>query len=169
MGQTQADRMWREYMRKIWWSVCLILLLALGTAACGGGTAVSVDGEKLAAELQAAVDFKDDMSEVETSVFYALYNLSEDDVTQAVMIGSTGATAEEIAVIEAASQDSLETVKKAVQERIEFQRDGFENYVPEELSKLSNPVVEVIGNNVIVCISDDNEKAREVIEGYRAK
>lgn len=156
-------------MKKIWVSVCLTLALALGMAACGGETTVSIDEEKLAAELQAAVDFKDDMSEVEVSVFYALYNLSEDDVAQAVMISSTGATAEEITVIEAASQNSLETVKKAVEERIQFQRDSFENYVPEELSKLSDPVIAVIGNDVILCVSDDNEKAREVIEGYRAK
>ena len=145
--------------------VLVFTMAAAALSGCGKKEAAAIDPKALADKLQSEVGFADDMSTVETQVFYALYNLTEAEAEEAVLIGSTGATAEEIAVIKCAP-DQLETVKKAVDDRIAFQRDGFEDYVPEEMKKLSDPVIVEEGDYVILCVSNHNEKARSVIEAY---
>lgn len=133
----------------------------------GGGKDVAIDMDKLAAALEKDVPFKDEMSRVDNGVFYGLYGLAEEDADKAVLISSTGATAEEIAVIHAASPDKVSAVNEAVRSRIEAQREGFENYVPGELEKLKDPVVEQLGDYVILCVSDDNDKAEEIISQFK--
>lgn len=127
-------------------------------------TAVAVDPAALADDLQNGVPFQDQMTAVESDVFYLLYDLTSEDADEAVLITSTGATAEEIAVIHAAAEDKVETVKEAVKARVQAQREGFEDYVPEELAKLEKPVISIVGSYVILCVSDDNEKARDIIQ-----
>ncbi len=143
----------------------LFLILAM-LCACGQKGEVALNVEEMAEALQSGITFKDQMNEVELPIFYALYNLSEEEVKNAVMVGSTGATAEEIAVVEATSADAAKKVKDAVSERVAFQRSGFENYVPQELEKLEDPVIVTKGNYVILCVSDDDQKAQEIIDKY---
>ena len=91
-----------------------------------------------------------------------VYLLDADAVTEGKVYVSTGATAEEIAVWYAASPEKVDIVKKALEERIDYQRTGFEDYNAQELTKLKNPVLEVKGQYVILCISD--EKAKSIID-----
>lgn len=151
---------------KKWVLVAFLMVTIVSLCACGEKKELVLDINELADALQSGIVFEDQMSSIDLPVFYALYNLTEEEVADAVMIGSTGATAEEIAVIQAISPEMLEKVKTAVVDRIEFQKSGFENYVPAELDKLSKPVVEVMGNYVVLCVSDDEQKAREIISEY---
>lgn len=123
-----------------------------------------IDMPALADKLLEGVPFQDQMSEVDSEVFYMLYDLTEEDADDAVLITSTGATAEEIAVIHAASEDKIQTVLDAVNARVQAQRDGFEDYVPKELEKLEKPAVLNIGNYVVLCVCDDTEKAKTIVQ-----
>lgn len=152
--------------KKRWVLIGILVLGIVCLCACGGEKEIVLDMNQLAEELHSGITFEDQMSSVELPVFYALYNLTEEEVKDAVMVGSTGATAEEIAVIEAASPEMVDKVKEAVLERVEFQKSGFENYVPKELEKLSNPVIEVAGDYVVLCVSNDDKKAKEIISEY---
>lgn len=49
-------------------------------------------------------------------------------------------------------------------QRIADLKEGFENYVPGEMTKLNNPVVEVKGKYVLLCICDKPDEARTVID-----
>ena len=60
----------------------------------------------------------------------------------------------------------MDAVVDAVEQRIQSQRDGFENYVPEELTKLEQPVVVQAGQYVILVISDDNDAAKNAIDAH---
>lgn len=139
-----------------------------GSGGSGSDTENTViDMDKLALELQEGIEFKDSMSEVDSSVFYMLYGLTEEDADTEVMICSTGATAEEITIIHAAAPDKTKTILEATDAHVEAQREGFENYVPAEMDKLSDPVIKQIGDYIILCISDDNKKAEEIINQYK--
>lgn len=146
------------------------LLFSLGACGTEDGSqkTVTVDKDALAQELLNNVPFKDQMSEVDSAVFYMLYGVTEEQVDSAVMISGTGATAEEIAVIHAASPDHMDALLEAVDQRIQSQRDSFENYVPAEMNKLAEPVIAQLGDYVVVCISDDNEKAENIIRQYES-
>ncbi|WP_324825040.1 DUF4358 domain-containing protein [Sinanaerobacter sp. ZZT-01] len=152
--------------KRVWKISGILLLIAAGLCACGEKSEVALNINEVAEALQSGITFEDQMNQVELPIFYALYNLSEEEVDDAVMIGSTGATAEEIAVIKAKSEDMVDKVKEAVSERVEFQKEGFENYVPKELEKLSDPIIVTKGNYVILCVSEDNTKAQEIIDEY---
>jgi hypothetical protein len=82
---------------------------------------------------------------------------------QAVYV-SSGATAEEISVWDAKNADAAKDIKTAVLARIEAQKAGFQDYVPAEMAKLKSPVLISEGDYVILCLSNDNEKAKQVIE-----
>lgn len=128
---------------------------------------VEVDVEQMATSLQDSLTFQDTMSTVDPSVFYALYSLDENTADSVALIASTGATAEEIAVIHATSNDTVNAVMEAVGARVAAQRNGFENYVPEELEKLSEPVIVSWGQYVVLVVSDDNDAARAAVDEYR--
>jgi len=150
----------------------VVLLIAASLSACGGSgdensddalDDLTLDVSQFASDLQSRLTFQDDMSPVDTAVFYQLYGLDETVADEAALIASTGATAEEIAVIHAASSDQVEAVKDAVKQRIQNQKDGFENYVPQELTKLNDPRITLAGQYVILVVCDDSEAARNAI------
>lgn len=118
----------------------------------------------VADNLSKNIEFKDQMTEMTGENARDVYLLNENDVSEGKVYVSTGATAEEIAVWYAASPEKVEIVKKALEERVEFQRTSFEDYNAQELTKLKDPVLETKGQYVILCISDDNDKAKAIID-----
>ena len=67
-------------------------------------------------------------------------------------------------MIETTGGDAVETVKAAMEKRVEDQKAAFENYQPKEMTKLGDPLLETRGNYVILCLSDDNDAARAIID-----
>ncbi len=105
------------------------------------------------------------MSIVDEEIFFSLYDLDEIDVKEVTLYASTGATAEEVAVIKT-KDGKAEAVEKACRKRIEAQKQGFEDYVPKELEKLEKPVIMKAGNSVIMVVCDDREAAEKLLANY---
>ncbi|MHC1722653.1 MAG: DUF4358 domain-containing protein [Aminipila sp.] len=158
-------------------SIMLIIACFVFTG-CNNGKSTETSGNQQALE-QADVktlgsyivqntEFKDYISEVDKEIFFSLFNLDEQIVDDAVLYSSTGATAEEVAVIKAADGKAEEVVK-ACEGRIQAQKEGFENYVPGELEKLSKPVILTFGNTVIYVVCDDSDAAEKLITNYENK
>lgn len=125
---------------------------------------VKVDSQMMADYLVEKIEFEDFMSTVDFEIFLSLYNLDESIVKDATMYASTGATAEEVAVITAYDEDGLELIQAACEGRIEAQKQGFENYVPEELVKLENPVMKRVGDSIVLVVCNVRDKAEELID-----
>jgi hypothetical protein len=94
-----------------------------------------------------------------------LYGFGDGVVRNMKVYESTGATAEEVAVFEAKDEASAQTVKKAAQDRIENQKEGFQDYQPKEMTKLKNPILVQSGKYVVLCVSNDNTAAQKAIDG----
>ena len=45
-------------------------------------------------------------------------------------------------------------------------KEVFESYLPEEVFKIDNSILETKGNYLIFCISGDSNKASEIINNY---
>lgn len=142
---------------------CLAGILLLALAGCGNSD-TAIDVQKLADDLKSGVAFKDDLAAMPDSVFETYYEVEDGDITQKAVYAGGGGTAEEIAVFEAKDEDAAARLKKAVEQRIADQKENFENYVPGELTKLNNPVLEVKGKYVILCVCDNPEEARAIID-----
>ena len=119
---------------------------------------------EVADALKDGVEFKDSLNEPDKNIIEKLYGLSEDMYKEGKLyIGSGGATAEEIACFTANDADGAAKIKEAYEKRVEDLKKTFENYVPEEMDKLNDPVIVTKGDSVYMCLSNDNDKAKEII------
>jgi hypothetical protein len=144
--------------------------LAPALAGCGGrdDAEKTLDMRGLAETLIGGVAFEDQLEEATADAFRALYAIdpSDETVTDFVLCTSTGATAEEVAVIEARDAESAAGVMELVRARIKAQKAEFENYAPAEMAKLNDPVLVSFGKYVILCLSNDNAAAEAIIGDF---
>ncbi len=149
-----------------------IVLLCMLSILAGCGSEVSVGNEKtidihaMANELQNGLTFEDSLSELETDVALSYYGISRETVKDSVVILSTGATAEEIAIFEAANKDYLKVIELACNTRKEKQTVSYAEYKPEETGRLDHTIIKTSGNYVIYCVTDDTDKAEAIIDQY---
>lgn len=144
-----------------WLSFCM---LASFSGCSNGEKNISIDGEALAVHLKESVAFEDQLELIDSGMAEDLYGLSADQVKSMLVYLGSGATAEEIAIIQV--NGDRDAVEQAVEQRIEKQKSDFESYNPLEMPKLENPVIETTGNYVILCISGDEQGAEQAIEEF---
>lgn len=142
------------------------LLIVLVLAACSDGDANNkysrdLDEEDFAEYLVSHIVFTDMMSEVDddaAEALYALYGLTEEDYDDLTAYMSTGATAEEIVVISVDNDEQAVKVSDILKARVDAQIKSFENYVPGEVNKLSEAVIEQVDNCIILAVCDDYDE-----------
>ena len=133
-------------------------------AAAAAQTNESVDVTAVADKLKDGIEFKDELAELDEAKIEKIIGISADSYTKAkVYVSSSGGTAEEIDCFEAKDADSAKAIADTLTARVESQKKVFENYVPEEMTKLGDPVLVTNGNYVYLCLSNDNDKAKEII------
>lgn len=146
-------------------SVFLAFLMILLVCAGCSSKPVTLDVEKAGETISKEVPFTDQITHLDKAAAVKLYDLKDEDVKSVSLYVGTGATAEEISVWEGKDEAAAKTIKSAVDQRIDNQKESFVDYNPQEMPKLENPVVVTKGNYVVLCLSGDNEKAKQVIEG----
>ena len=124
----------------------------------------SKDVSAIADKLKSDIKFDDELVELNKEKMTKLLSISEDKFTAAKSyICSSGATPEEIDCFEAKDDASAEEIKNALQNRIDSLKKTFKDYNPEQAPKLDSPVLIANGKYVFLCISGDNNKAKEII------
>lgn len=142
-------------------AMTVITTMIISLVGCDTGKTISVSPDELASKLVSGVTFKDQLAKVEEDTVLDLYGLSQSQISDMSVYMGSGATAEEVAVFQT---NDTEAVKKSAQQRIKNKKADFENYIPEEIPKLNDPVLQVKGDYVILCISDHNDQAEKVID-----
>lgn len=102
--------------------------------------------------------FKDNLSRVSDALIVSSYNIDGDYVRSAALFMSGGSTAEEVAVFETDSLKNADKLKKLIKKRVENKKKDFENYLPQEMPKLNNPLIVQKGKVVVLVISDKADK-----------
>lgn len=144
-----------------------IVIGLIGTAAlmaltgCGKKEAKNIDVKTTANSLLSEIKYEDQLSEVNYDL---VYDMEDINITESVVYVSSGATAEEIAAIKCETKEDAAKVEAALEERVKEQKDSFENYVPKELDKLDKAVIVKAGNTVVLSVSNDEAKAKEIID-----
>lgn len=148
------------------------LVIAITSAvlltACGGGSkkSVDVDIEKLADELNSSVITSDQLSKTESSMLPSIYFWDEADVTSAVAYMSSGATADEICVVECADDSKTSGIEKLFQTRVDNQSELYASYNEPEVDKLKDAIIKSAGKYTVLVVSDDQDKAGEILGNY---
>lgn len=165
--------------KKRWIAGFFALMLAFSLTACGGGkggeSASSKKAEEVKAQdlktiadrLQKEIKYDDELSEMAADMFDILYaGFPADKVKDKIIfLSSSGGTAEEIACFEAVDEASVGDLKKGLEDRLTFQRASFKNYVPAEVKRIDKAVLKTVGNYVVLSISNEPDKAEDIIEG----
>lgn len=116
-----------------------------------------------AAELLGAVTFPEMVSKDMEFAEYT-FGITPDKVTEHVLyVCGSGAVPDEFGIFVASSADAAAEIKGKIDKRIEYQKDTYTTYTPDEVYKLDDSFCEVNGNTVIYAICADNGKAREIL------
>lgn len=127
-----------------------------------GDVKKDIDAEKVAADIVSAIEFEDRLTLIDDDIAEAIYGFNEENVdSMSTYIGS-GATAEEVTVVE--FEKLGEADKELFEKRIQNQIKSYETYIPEEIEKLEKAVVMYSGNVAVLCVSQDSDNAKKVIE-----
>lgn len=156
-------------MKKILKLTMILTFAVILLAGCSGADNKVIDTVALADDLYSGVTWKDQLGEIDLNKALTLYGISSDAVVSGKVYMGTNATAEEIAVLEAASADQVTVLKDGVEARVEAQLASFQSYNAAEVPKLENPVIVTKGNYVILCICDNNTEAQEIIDACFAE
>lgn len=125
---------------------------------------VQIDMQKLSDDLINSQIFEDDLSQVDKDTIIKKYNFNNEKIKDAMTYVGTGATAEEILILEMLDKNDIEETEKIIETKIEERKEDFQNYLPKEVFKLENYNLENKGNYIILCISNDYNKAKDIID-----
>ncbi len=140
-------------------SVLLLAVLLLSSCAA---TPLEIDVIDAAALLRGGVTFVDIMSDMDTVGICRILALTENEVVSAAGYVSTGATAEELFVIEVVD-GKLTQVQAAIDAHMDYMIDGYSDYGPQEVPKLENAVIETHDKYIFICVCDEPSQAQTVI------
>ncbi|MBP1736159.1 MAG: hypothetical protein H6Q60_40 [Oscillospiraceae bacterium] len=133
-------------------------------------------GEKSAAEpfdpaetAQALLDsgaFTDQLAQISNQVAVTLYGLDADTLSDdSVVYVSSGASAEELAVLQFTDDSAAESAVSLLKQRVEKQTAACQDYLPDEILKLSSAITEVRGNTAVLVVAADASAAQKVLDG----
>ena len=151
----------------------LALAACVALTACGGSqqseSQSAEEKQPTAAEVVEAVagqlTFVDNMTTVDGDLFFDFYLLDTEKVEDACMYTSgSRATAEEVTVIKMKDAADVSLAQEAVDQRVKDQRAAYENYIPEELTKLDGAVTFTQGQYVMLVVADDPSPAEQAFE-----
>lgn len=150
----------------------VIKRIAVGALACvlmagslaGCGKAKNPNTADILASLKSAVEFPE-MSEVAQADVGFHIPLNADDMDQmSFIIAGSGITADEVIIVKMKEGVDMNTVKSQFESRKENQATLFEPYAPDEMPKINEAVIEVIGQYAIFAVTNDNAETRRIFK-----
>lgn len=159
-------------MKKIIYVLGIVILVILATifymntSSINEEREVIIDINKLAEDIKNQKMFDDTLEIIEKDIAITNYNFNNETIQDLVSYVSTGATAEEILVIEAKDKNSIKAIEEKIIERIKERKEAFASYLPNEVYKLENPVLIIKDKYIILCICNNSQNMSEYIEKY---
>lgn len=144
-------------------SSLLFLSLCLSLPACGEKEAVFSPAQDAATLLNAPGAFSSPLTQIDQSTACALYGIDEGAVTESAVYGSTSG-AEELAIFTFSSQEDAQTAQTQLQYRVEDRMEELRDYLPHELPKLEQALVQVRGDSVLLVVASDYGPVNDFLE-----
>ena len=67
-------------------------------------------------------------------------------------------------MFEATDAEAAQRIKAVIDTRLAGLIEQYRDYAPDKVQKLENPLLVVEGNYVVLCVSNDNAKAQELLD-----
>ncbi len=128
-------------------------------------TGKTLDVEAAAQALLDGADFDDELAPVAEKVVVGQYQgLDMSDVVSWKVYITGASSGDELAVFEAKDAEAAQRIKAVIETRLSSLIEQYSDYAPDKVPKLEDPVLVVEGNYVVLCVSNDNAKAQELLD-----
>lgn len=124
---------------------------------------IQINIQDLASKIAESGSFEDQLMQVDSEMVIEDYNFSSDEINELVSYQGSGATSEEIVILQVKDKSQINDVKSKIDTRLAERKEAFESYLPEEVGKIDNNILKVEGNYVILCIANDNNTVNNVL------
>lgn len=148
-------------------ALCLLPALCLGGCQKKEAEAKNPDPSKLASQLLEGVTFQDKLEETDKDAALTVLGLEsyESKVNDCAIYLGTGATAEEVVVLQTGDEKGAQEIRTVLKENhLNRLKEDFQNYVPTEVPKIEDAALYAKGQTVALCVSSDSGKALEIME-----
>ena len=125
---------------------------------------IQINIDELSQKLIAGDIFTDELTKVNSDIIMKDYSFTSDEIKEIVSYQGSGATSEELVILQVNDKSFLDSVKNKINTRLEERKEAFESYLPEEVFKIDDKLLEIEGNYVILCISNDSDTANKIIK-----
>lgn len=144
----------------------MILAIVMAVAISGCGKKKEIVASELAEALTNASLFSEQLTELDSVSGEKRYGLNAKDYDELTSYVGTNATCDEFLIVKGGNPDSIISKLRTY---IENKRGEYENYRPDEVSKLDAPIFEEYNGTVVMVITADTANALTVYETYLKK
>lgn len=150
-------------MKKIF-SLLIAFVLLFSFTGCTDNETKFYEANAVADALNANLEFGEELEKSSADIACSIYGIDSALCTDAAFYSGSGATADEIAVFNCIDENAVNTVAEAVNARLDYLREGYSSYGPQEVPKIESAVVLTKGNTVILCICNNPKNAESVAD-----
>ena len=127
---------------------------------------IQINIQELAEQIIQSRSFEDELNMVDKDITMSDYGFTNEEIKQLISYQGSGATSEEILVLEVNDKSKLNNIKEKINVRLAERKEVFESYLPKEVYKIDNNILSIKGNYVILCVSNDSNKVNDTINNY---
>ena len=148
-------------MKKVGIAVATMMLIMITFVGCSAEK-ITMDITTTMQTIRSEIDLPD-MAEIPLDRLSGYYEINTEDVVNiSYVIAGSGATPDEIMIIELVDESNVAEVITMMEDRKTQISDLFETYAVDEMSKVESCVIESKGNYVFFAICNDNDKAKKI-------
>ena len=155
-------------MKKKIWIILIILIIAIVFAIVfiPKNKDVQINIQDLASRIVESASFEDQLEQADSEMVMDDYNFSSDEINDLVSYQGSGATSEELVILQVKDKSKINSVKEKINTRLSERRGAFESYLPKEVRKIDNNILRVEGNYIILCIANDTNTVNKILNEY---
>ena len=155
-------------MKKKIWIILIILIIAIVFAIVfiPKNKDVQINIQDLASRIVESASFEDQLEQADSEMVMDDYNFSSDEINDLVSYQGSGATSEELVILQVKDKSKINSVKEKINTRLSERREAFGSYLPKEVGKIDNNILRVEGNYIILCIANDTNTVNKILNEY---
>ena len=147
-------------------SAFLLLSLFAVLCSCSNNSSKNLATADVATAINDSASFSELIALTDENIARRYYGIDLEAIEEyEVLVCSSGALADEIAVFKMKEKDDVEDMLDVVRDRKQELYDSFVDYVPDEINKIENAVIGSNGNYVYFIVCTDRSSAKSAAEG----
>lgn len=127
---------------------------------------IQINIQDLANRIVGSASFEDQLAQADSEMVMNDYTFTSDEINDLVSYQGSGATSEELVILQVKDKSKINSVKEKINTRLSERREAFGSYLPKEVGKIDNNILRVEGNYIILCIANDTNTVNKILNEY---